>query len=151
MIPIPTNTESVIDPRTGHMRPSWRQFLDRLRTQFAAAQGEIAGLQEPKTWDRSGVIQFPEDTEYPIWINASHGGAITAVTARCATGACTVTIKINGTPLGGNPNSVSTSESIEEHSSANEFGPGDDITLEVSNNDNCEMLAVTIKYTRALA
>jgi len=153
MIPIPTNTESVIDPRTGHMRPSWRQFLDRLRTQFAQTSESLSAGKAAKTqtaW-ASWLIPAPEDKDYPVIVNAGEGFTITEVTTKTAVGTATVVVKINGTPLGGGASSASTSESTVNHASNNVVSAGDDVTITVSGTTNAEDLSVTIKGTMELA
>lgn len=94
------------------------------------------------------VIQFPEDGDYPIFRNSSFARTITQVTAICSSGSCTVTGKIGSTPLGGDPNSVTTSESVEDHDSDNEAPIGSDGFITVSSNSGCENLVVSIKYHR---
>lgn len=94
------------------------------------------------------VIQFPEDGDYAIFRNASFARTITQVTAICSAGSCTVTGKIGSTPLGGDPNSVTTSESVKDHEDDNEAAVGSDGYITVSSNSGCENLVVSIKYHR---
>lgn len=99
----------------------------------------------------SGLIVAPADGDYRIVVKAPHGGTITEITTVSASGTCTLTGKINTTPLGGTANSVSSSEQSQAHSSANVFAAGDDIVLTVSSNSSCAKMTFTIKYTRTLA
>lgn len=99
----------------------------------------------------SGFIASPSNKDYRIALDMKHGGTITEVTTRSASGTCTATWKINTTALGGTANSVSSSEQTQTHSSSNVFAAGDDIVLTVSSNSSCADMSFTIKYTRALA
>lgn len=99
----------------------------------------------------SGFIGSPSNKDYQIVVNAAHGGTITDVTTRSASGTCTATFKINTTALGGTANSVSSTEQTQSHASANVFAAGDDIVITVSSNSSCADMSFTIKYTRTLA
>ncbi len=99
----------------------------------------------------SGFIASPSDKSYTIALNMAHGGTITNVTTKSASGTCTATWKVNSTALGGTANSVSSSEQSQSHSSTNTFVAGDDIVLTVSSNSACADMSFTIKYTRTLA
>lgn len=94
------------------------------------------------------TIEEPADGTYPVGLNMPYGGTISKVTTKALSGTCTLTVKINGTNLGGTANAVSTSEAVQSHSSANTFAAGDDITMVVSSNSSCARMAVTIEYTR---
>lgn len=97
----------------------------------------------------SGQIDLPDAaTVYNLIINSPFTGTIESVTTICTSGTCTATVKINGVALGGTANSVSTSENIQTHTSANEFVPGDEVTLNISSNASCEGLAFTLSITR---
>lgn len=99
----------------------------------------------------SGFIASPSDKSYTIALNMAHGGTITNVTTKSASGTCTATWKVNSTALGGTANSVSSTEQSQAHSSSNTFVAGDDIVLTVSSNASCADMSFTIKYTRTLA
>lgn len=98
----------------------------------------------------SGLIVTPADGDYKIVVKAPHAGTITETTTICASGTCTLTFKINSTPLGGTANSVSTSEVSQAHASGNAFAAGDDIVITVSGNSSCSKMTFTIKYSRTL-
>lgn len=115
---------------------------------FAKRAGEI--LDGTITDDRMLVVQFVEDGDYPIFRNIPYEMEIFAVTSRCASGSCTATVKIGSTALGGTANSVSTSEQIQSHSSANEAAIGDDVKATISSNSSCEMMELSIHYRRTL-
>lgn len=118
--------------------------------ELASAPGGGASTTQPDECI-SGLIVTPADGDYRIVVNAPHGGTITNVTTISASGSCTLTVKINTTPLGGTANSVSTSEQSQAHASSNTFAAGDDIVLTVSSNSACSKMTFTIKYTRTLA
>ena len=90
------------------------------------------------------------DGDYTLVLKAPHAGTITETTAKCISGSCTATLKINSTPVGGAAHSVSSSEVSTSRSSANEFAAGDDIVLTVSAGVLLQGLMFSIKYTRTL-
>lgn len=96
------------------------------------------------------LIETPENGDYTVTLNAPYAMTITETTTQSSSGTCTMTFKINSTPLGGTANAVSTSEQSQAHSSANSVDAGDNIVITVSSNSNCVRAAVTIKFTRAL-
>ena len=115
------------------------------RTNLAAAAASQTGEM------MCGFIASPSNKDYRICLNAAHGGTITDVTTRSASGTCTATFKINTTALGGTANSVSSTETTQSHASSNVFAAGDDIVITVSSNSSCADMSFTIKYTRTLA
>lgn len=114
----------------------------------ASEPGVLVTLQ--KVW-APWLIPAPEDKDYPVIVGAAEAFTITSVTTKTAMGTATVTVKINGTPLGGDPNSATTSKSTESHSSDNEVSAGDDITITVSDTSSAEDLSITIAGTMELA
>ena len=97
------------------------------------------------------LIPEPEDKTYTVIQKAASAFTITETTTRCTTGTCTVTVQINGTPLGGTANSASSTEQSQAHSSANEVAAGDTVSIVVSSNSSSEMLTVDIAGTMVLA
>ncbi len=93
----------------------------------------------------TGIIEEPDDKDYNLVLRAPYAGEISKVTTQSSSGTCTLTIEINGTPLGGTANSVSTTETDQDHTTANTFVEGDTITWAVSSNSNCDDLAYTLK------
>lgn len=91
-----------------------------------------------------------EDGTYHLALNTPFAMEITAVTTDCDTGTCTAQVRINGTPLGGTSNSVSTTEQTQAHTSANNAAVGDDVTLVISSNSGCEGLRLSMKFNRPL-
>ena len=151
-IPIPTSTEAVIDQQTGHMRPSWFQFFDRVRKRFATAEDDIAALPAvEQTEFGAWLIPSPEDKDYRLVVNIPYAIDITGVTTVSVSGTCTATVKINSTALGGTANSVSSSEQSQAHSTANAMAVGDDLVLTISSNSSCVDMSITIAGTRTLA
>jgi len=100
--------------------------------------------------ERMLVVQYVENTDYPIFRNLSYPITILQVTSKSASGTATATIKIGTTALGGTANSVSSSEQVQSHTSANEAAASDDVKATISSNSSCEMMELSIKYTRPL-
>lgn len=118
----------------------------------AGARSNLSAAGTSQTGEMMcGFIATPSNKDYRIVLNAAHGGTITEVTTRSASGTCTATFKINTTALGGTANSVSSTEQSQSHASSNVFAAGDDIVITVSSNSSCADMSFTIKYTRTLA
>ncbi len=98
----------------------------------------------------SWVIEFPDEKTYRLIINAPYGFTIDSVSTVSDTGTCTATVQINGTPLGGTANSVSTSMQEQTHTSANVVEEGNAVSVEVTSNSSCEGMTITISGTRTL-
>lgn len=91
-----------------------------------------------------------EDRTYTFYQKAPFAGTINETVSESDSGTCTATFKINGTPLGGTANSVSSTEETQAHASANAFVAGDDIAVTISANAACEWARLSVKYTRDL-
>lgn len=100
--------------------------------------------------DRMLVVQFVENRDYPLFRNIPYRMEIIATASKSSTGTCTATFKIGTTALGGSTNSVSTTEQIRTHSSANVAEIGDDVIVTISSNSGCEMMELSIQYRRTL-
>ena len=96
----------------------------------------------------SGMIETPEDKTYYLINSSPYDGYITSVTTQSTSGTCAATIEINGTPLGGTANSVSSSEDIQSHSSTNSFSSGDAITMVISSNASTADMRFTLNIVR---
>lgn len=114
------------------------------------ALDELADLKID-SWD--GMIEEPENKTYTLVLKASFPGVILETTTDATSGTGTATFEINGTPLGGTANSVSTSEQSQTHGSANSFVSGDTITLEMSaiGSPSLTDMSFSVRYRRALA
>lgn len=98
----------------------------------------------------TGLIPYPEATDYRIVLNIPYDITITQTTTRSTSGTATATFKINTTALGGTANSVSTSEQSQNHSSANVASAGDDVVLTLSSVSSAAGISFTVRYTRVL-
>lgn len=104
-----------------------------------------------QTGETTGIIEFPDNKDYKVVVNSPFARTINSITTICASGTCTVTGKINSTALGGTANSASTTEATQAHASDNAMAAGDDFVLAISANSSCEMLTITVKWTRTLS
>lgn len=113
--------------------------------------GSLPTFQTRPAWadGLGGMILYPDNQDYRIWLNAPFAMTITSTTTRSTTGTCTATFKINTTALGGSANSVSTSEQTQNHSTSNSVAAGDDIVITISANSSCENMSFMIAYTRS--
>lgn len=119
--------------------------LDQLDGYIGAIGGGVVAT------DFIGIqVEQPEDKTYYVTTNIPYAGQLTKVTTQTVSGACTFTVNINGTPLGGGSNSASTVEQEVTHASSNAFVAGDEITFVVSANVSSEDLTATIVITKIL-
>lgn len=96
----------------------------------------------------SGHIETPDDKTYYLVNDVPYAGYIDSVTTQATSGTCTATVEINGTPLGGTANSVSSSEQTQSHVSSNTFVASDVITLVVSSNASTADMRFTLNIVR---
>lgn len=103
-------------------------------------------------YEWSGMIEEPEDKTYTLVLKAAFPGSILETTTDAASGTGTATWSINGTPLGGTANTVSSTEQSQLHSSANTFVAGDTIAFAIV-NDSPSILdfAFSVRYRRTWA
>ena len=97
------------------------------------------------------LIETPDDKDYLVLINSPYAFTIDSITSKSIDGTCTLTGKINTTPLGGSPNAVSVSEEEQAHTTSNSVAVGDDVVLTVSSSSGAENVSVTIACTLTLA
>lgn len=127
----------------GAPNANWYRWFQSLAT----SAKEAAGGVNSQAFSQSFLIQYPEDGDYKVEVNAAIARTITSVTTICTTGTATLTVKINTTALGGTANSVSTSEQTQAHTSANAIAAGDDMVLTFSSVSSAENVTVTIAGT----
>jgi hypothetical protein len=95
---------------------------------------------------KSTLIQTVADQDYYLMLDIPQNIEITRVITRSISGTCTATVNINGTPLGGTANSVSTTEDIQTHSTTNVASAGDDVSVTVSSNSACSDMSIVVEY-----
>jgi hypothetical protein len=98
------------------------------------------------TWE----MIFVEDGDYTLILNSPYSLEIDSVTTDCDSGTCTATIEIDGTPLGGTANSVSSTETTQSHTSDNEGAAGCNVTIAIASNAGCEKMRLSVKFRRPL-
>jgi hypothetical protein len=91
-----------------------------------------------------GHIETAADKTYYIISYAAYAGSITDVVTQSDSGTATATVKINGVALGGTANSVSSSEQVQSHTTANTFVVGDEITFVITSNSAALELRFTL-------
>lgn len=98
----------------------------------------------------SGVIQYPEATDYVVWIKVPFALTVVDMTTRCSTGSCTLVAKKNTTAITGLSNSVSTSEVTNTATAGNVFAAGDDLRLTASSISGAEGVWFNVQFTRSV-
>lgn len=116
-----------------------------------SASGTTTGVvQQTQTWEIN--FQVPKVTTDPIYpvLKSKRARVVTEIVTRSTSGTCTLTGAIDGTPLGGSANSVSSSEQERAHSSANSISVGQDLVLTASSVSSCLNMKVSVRGTYSL-
>jgi hypothetical protein len=98
----------------------------------------------------AGLIDTVVDQDYVLVQNIPYAITITSVTTKSASGTATATFKIGSNGLGGGASSVTNTEEIIAHVTANAMAIGDDLKVTMSANSSCLGMSFTIKFTKAL-
>jgi hypothetical protein len=93
-------------------------------------------------------IETANDKTYNLITNIPYDGYMFSVSSKSSAGTCTADVLINGVPLGGGANSVSTTQDVVFHSTDRTFVAGDEIQLELSANAAAVDVVVTTVYLR---
>lgn len=150
-LPLPDANAPMIDLKTGAPTQVWYKQQRAVAEKIFGAEKGLGEQAETFAVEfGSWVIEFPDEKTYRLIINVPYGFTIDSVSTVSDTGTCTATVKINGTPLGGTANSVSTSLDVQTHESANVVEVGDTVSLEITSNSSCEGMTITIAGTRTL-
>jgi len=96
----------------------------------------------------SGHIETAADKAYHIGTNVPYGGTINTLTTRSEDGYADGYVTIEGVSLGGGTNSITISEDIVSHSTANLFAVGNDIDFFISNNFSATDVRFTVTFER---
>lgn len=129
----------------------YRDYLAEKRKNAQNAATLTGKASVTQTAFMTFLIESAKDQDYRVLVNAPHAFRINSITTRSSSGTCTLTGKINTTALGGTANSVSTTESTQAHTSANDVAVGDDVVLTVSSNSSSKMISVTISCAVTLS
>lgn len=114
-------------------------------TSIATAKSET--LDSLKTGMFSSIIETPTNTRFSLILNIPFEGIITKISFVSSSGTCGVAFDISGSTITGSAGSVSnTKNSVTP--TANEFGVGDDINVNISENDTATRVLIVIEYER---
>lgn len=144
----PLPTPGALTLKNGGISTSGYQFLQSLYQGAVAALSAVSTINGNTYGDTFAIGGSLANQDYNVLINAPFGFTISNITSKCRSGSCTATFKINGTPLGGTANAVSTSENNQAQASANVVAASDDVTCTISSNSSCVDAIFTITYTR---
>jgi len=138
-------------------RPSvrWLEYFRSVARELTTLTSSADTLDSGKAaasqpFSEALLIETPSDKDYPF-IDLNIDGTIDKVTAKTASGTCTITVKINGVAIGGSALAVTSTEAFTEHGGSNELTDGDNITVTVSSNSSATDLSISIRGTRTLA
>lgn len=94
------------------------------------------------------ALEAPIDKTYNLVTNIPYDGYMFSIATIASSGTATGTTLINGVPLGGGPNSISTTQEVVFHSVDRTFVPGDDIQFEISGNAGAQDVVATMVFLR---
>lgn len=129
-------------PANAFSDPTQHRIIERLVKAANSATSVIPSAEQ--VWREPITVEFPDDKDYLLSCFEPFGWSIDGVATRAASGSCTVTISIDGTPLGGGSNSAGTTRATVEHTSANDVSVGAQIVLTISGNSSCEGLNIVL-------
>ena len=93
-----------------------------------------------------GLVLYPDEINYRIWLNSPFDLTITKTSTRCTAGTCTLSFLVAAVSIGGTANSVSTT--LDEQAHSYSVSAGQTISMTVSSNSGCEGMAFMVAYTR---
>lgn len=93
-------------------------------------------------------LETPTEKSYIFAKNIPYDGYIDSVTSICTSGTATGTVNIDGTPLGGGTNAISSVEDIVLHETDNIFVSGSDLDLTLSSVSSATDVIVTISFIK---
>lgn len=155
---VPDAGSSLVDDK-GLITKDWYPVIRLLIDQANASESGLTDAEgsletkaaQAQTDSFYGMILVPSNQAYKLVVKLAYGLTVTEATTISTSGTCTATFSINGTPLGGTANSVSSVEQSQAHASANVAAAGDDLEVTVSANSSCLNFSLSIKYTYELA
>jgi hypothetical protein len=142
------------------MHPDWYRIMQLFAGAYNATNSAVSsgdtGLAtkaaKAQTFWGSYPVKFPEDETVILIPSSKEAFSVTETVTQTEVGTATVTLNINGTPLGGAPNSASTSENVQAHASANAVAVGDQLSVTFSStSSDCENLALQFSGPIVLA
>lgn len=139
-LPTPTQSGTLVNKDGVATREGHRYFESLGKT----VSDLVAAANTAEPWAFSVVVQSPEDGDITVILAMPYAVTITSVTTKCTTGTASLFVKINASLLGGDGNSVSTSEQSQAHSSANAMSIGDDLVFTFSSVSGAENVSVTV-------
>lgn len=144
----PLPTPGALTLKNGGISTSGYQFLQSLYQGAVAALSAVSTINGNTYGETFAIGGSLANQDYDVAISVPFGFTVSNITSRCRSGTCTATFKINGTPLGGTANAVSTSKNPQAQASANVLDVGDDFTCTISSNASCVDADFMITYTR---
>lgn len=111
--------------------------------------GTLATASQPT--GGSWLIETPSNKTYVVLLKARFAFTITEVTAKTASGTCTVQATIEGTNVTGGSVSVTSTEASSTATAANTVAVGNTVAIVVSSNSSAADLQIDIGGTRVLA
>ena len=137
---IPDPSQKLVDPQSGKVDATWYAYIQQL-TQTANSSIPLGACY---------LFRAPENETVTIILNSPFKWIIDLTTVETKTGSATVQFAIDGTPLGGDPNSATPSEDQQTHDTDNVCDVGQDITITFSAvSVDCESLSVTLRGNKA--
>lgn len=117
-------------------------------TGVSSGQAQLLHSSVQRTFSLTGMIEFPDNGTYMLWVNIPFSGTVVKTTTVCASGSCTATVIVSGV-VSLTPNAVSTSWHAVSQNAG--FSAGGYIQVTISSNASCQKMTLSIDYTRALS
>ena len=117
----------------------------------ATARGNLAAATTTQTDFISGIIKTPANQDYRIIERLPYAATFTRLTAKCASGSVTMTVKINSTTIGNFSQPVGTSQITTSGAAPNTAALADVIVVTISAVASAVDLSFTLELTRTLA
>ncbi len=117
----------------------------------AAARGNLAAATTTQTDFISGIIKTPANQDYRIVERLPYAVTFTRLTAKCASGSVTMTVKVNAAAIGNFTQSVGTGQITTTSAAPNTAALADVIVVTISAAAGAVDLSFTLDFTRTLS
>jgi hypothetical protein len=117
----------------------------------AGARGNLGAAAQTQTDFISGIIKTPANQDYRIVERLPYAVTFQRMTAKCASGSCTVTVKVNSTTIGNFSQAVGTGVVTTTSVAPNTAATADVIVVTISAAASPVDLSLTLEFTRTLA
>jgi hypothetical protein len=152
--PLPPEGTPFLDTDTGRMNQLWRAWfrafaplLEEVADDIDGLAGDLGSLQVKDP--QAHTIAKVKNVTARFHFRALWAGTIDSTYTDCQAGTATVRWQINGTNVGTQTNSISTTAQTRTHTTANTFAAGDVITYTITSASSCTEALLQCNITRS--